>query len=63
MASMVAVHGSPLWSRSKALLGSISNIERSRVNELQNPEPEKPLAPHWRVPSMNTLLYFYGLDI
>ncbi|CAL1138958.1 unnamed protein product [Cladocopium goreaui] len=49
MASMVAVHGSPLWSRSKALLGSISNIERSRVNELQNPEPEKPLAPHWRV--------------
>ena len=36
------------WMKSKALLGSLSNIERTRVSELQNPEPEKPLAPHWR---------------
>ena len=39
-----------VWAKSRALLGSISGIERSRVNELVNPEPEKPLAPHWRVP-------------
>lgn len=50
LAAMVGVSGNQHpWARSKALLGSICSIERSRVNELQNPEPEKPLAPHWRV--------------
>ena len=41
-----------VWAKSRALLGSISGVEleRARVNELVNPEPEKPLAPHWRVP-------------
>ncbi|CAL1130517.1 unnamed protein product [Cladocopium goreaui] len=38
-----------VWAKSRALLGSISGVERARVNELVNPEPEKPLAPHWRV--------------
>ena len=36
------------WMKSKALLGTLSNIQRTRVSDLQNPEPEKPLAPHWR---------------
>ena len=35
--------------RSKALLGTISNVERSRVADLQNPDPDRQLAPHWRV--------------
>ena len=50
MAAMVSVHGGGQWVKSKALLGSISGIERSRVNELVNPEPDRPLAPHWRAP-------------
>ena len=49
---MVSVHGGAPWSKSRALLGSISNVDRARVNELVNPEPERPLAPHWRVPSL-----------
>lgn len=35
--------------KSKSLLGTISGVERSRVSELQNPDPDKQLAPHWRV--------------
>ena len=30
-------------------VGSITSIPRSRVRELQNPEKDRPLAPHWRV--------------
>ena len=41
-------HKSIEFSRSKAVLGSINSIERSRVSELQNPEEDRPLAPHWR---------------
>ena len=37
------------FSKSRALLGTISNVERARVSELQNPDPDKGLAPHWRV--------------
>ncbi|CAK9097690.1 unnamed protein product, partial [Durusdinium trenchii] len=37
------------FSKSKALLGSIEGIERTRVTDLQNPDPEHSLAPHWRV--------------
>ena len=37
------------FSRSKAFMGSITSIPRSRVGELQNPEEDSPLAPHWRV--------------
>ena len=37
------------FARSRAFLGSITSIQRSRVGELQNPEEDKPLAPHWRV--------------
>ena len=44
---------SPAWQRSRALLGSINNIPRSRVQDLQNPDTDHPLAPHWRVPFMN----------
>ena len=38
------------FSKSKALLGSIEGIERTRVTDLQNPDPEHSLAPHWRAP-------------
>jgi len=51
IAGIVGIQGSHPWLRSKAMLGSIVNIQRDRVSELQNPEPEKPLAPHWRVPN------------
>ena len=37
-----------VWQRSKALLGSIPNVQRARVNELANPDSDQPLAPHWR---------------
>lgn len=37
------------FNRSRALLGSIAAIERSRVSDLQNPDEERPLAAHWRV--------------
>ena len=36
------------FSKSKAMLGSINAVERSRVSDLQNPEEDRPLAPHWR---------------
>ena len=39
--------------RSKAMLGSIAGIERARVADLCNPEPDRPLAPHWRVSRYN----------
>lgn len=37
------------FSKSRASLGSITAVDRSRVSELQNPEEDKPLAAHWRV--------------
>ena len=36
------------FTRAKAFRGSITAISRSRVSDLQNPELDKPLAPHWR---------------
>lgn len=36
------------WARSRALLGSIGNIPRARVMELNNPDQDRPLAPHFR---------------
>ena len=55
MSGLAAMCGSTsgAFSRSKALLGSITEIERSRVGELQNPDPEHSLAPHWRDSSLN----------
>lgn len=41
---------SPTWQKSRALLGSLNNIPRSRVQDLVNPDVDHPLAPHWRVP-------------
>lgn len=52
MAAMVSVAGNSVWSRSRALLGSISNIERARVTELVNPDTDRPIAPHFRVPGL-----------
>ena len=59
MVSQGGASATSVWGRSKALLGSISGVERARVSELQNPEPEKPLAPHWRVPCTNTKKSFF----
>jgi hypothetical protein len=42
-------HRTVEFGKSKAMLGSINAVPRSRVNELQNPEEDRPLAPHWRV--------------
>lgn len=39
-----------VFARSKAFLGCIGEVQRSRVSELQNPDEERPLAPHWRAP-------------
>ena len=41
------------------MLGSINAIERSRVNELQNPEDDRPLAAHWRVPCLQTTFVYF----
>ncbi|CAJ1431132.1 unnamed protein product, partial [Effrenium voratum] len=49
IATVSGTYKSVPWTRSKALLGSITGIERARVCELANPEPDRPLAPHWRV--------------
>ncbi|CAK9110877.1 FO synthase subunit 1, partial [Durusdinium trenchii] len=35
--------------KSRASLGAITAIDRTRVNELQNPEEDRPLAAHFRV--------------
>ena len=37
------------FKKSKAALGSITAVDRTRVAELQNPDEDKPLAAHWRV--------------
>lgn len=47
---------STVFARSKALLGSINDVERSRVNDLQNPDPDHALAPHWRAASMQIIV-------
>ena len=44
-----AGHRNAEFARSKATLGSINNVERSRVGDLQNPSEEQPLAAHFRV--------------
>ncbi|CAL1145308.1 unnamed protein product [Cladocopium goreaui] len=37
------------FNKSKAALGSITAVDRSRVSDLQNPDEDKPLAAHFRV--------------
>ncbi|CAK9077473.1 unnamed protein product [Durusdinium trenchii] len=41
------------WNKSRIMLGAITGIERARVNELANPEEDRPLAPHWRATTRN----------
>ena len=48
LASVCNSHERVPWAKSKALLGSLTGLQRSRVSELINPEPDRPLAPHWR---------------
>lgn len=47
--------------KSTALLGSITSVDRSRVCDLQNPEEDRPLAPHWRVPFLNMAITLCSL--
>ncbi|CAK9016868.1 unnamed protein product [Durusdinium trenchii] len=49
LAGVSGSHHTIAFMKSKSLLGTISGVERSRVSELQNPDPDKQLAPHWRV--------------
>lgn len=64
LAAMSGTHKNAPFSRSRAMLGTINNVPRSRVMELQNPDEDKPLAPHYRVPHMKrnfsykTFLFF-----
>ena len=44
--------------KSRASLGSITAIDRTRVAELQNPEEDRPLAAHWRASCPNSTLTF-----
>ncbi|CAL1161037.1 unnamed protein product [Cladocopium goreaui] len=37
------------WSKSRMMLGSLTGIDRARVTDLQNPDDDRPLAPHFRV--------------
>lgn len=46
----VSGHKVSEFNKSRVALGSISLVDRSRVSDLQNPEEDKPLAAHWRVP-------------
>ena len=43
-------HQPHAFSRSKALMGVLLDIPRARVNELFNPDPDRPLAPPFRAP-------------
>jgi|OrbCmetagenome_4_1107370.scaffolds.fasta_scaffold274410_1 hypothetical protein len=36
------------FQRSRALGGSIQGVDRARVVDLVNPDPDRALAPHWR---------------
>ena len=47
VAGVAGHHTNNPWTKSKAFLGTISDIPRARVGELVNPEPERPLSPHW----------------
>ena len=50
------------FSRAKCVLGTIRDIQRSRVSELQNPEEDRPLAPHWRVPRVHVNAFKFPLN-
>ncbi|CAL1148298.1 unnamed protein product [Cladocopium goreaui] len=49
LAGVSGNHSAIAFTKSKALLGSVSGVERARVQDLQNPDVDKALAPHWRV--------------
>lgn len=50
MAALGGHHATLAFTKSKALMGVISQVPRARVVELQNPDAERPLTPAWRVP-------------
>jgi len=54
MAGVSSAHQHIAFAKSKALLGTISGIDRARVSDLVNPNPDQALAPHWRVSRLNT---------
>lgn len=55
VAGVNSAHSVVAFAKSKALLGSIGGINRARVQDLQNPDPDKALPPHWRVPQLETI--------
>ncbi|CAL1141604.1 unnamed protein product [Cladocopium goreaui] len=44
----VSGHTTVAFSKSKALMGTIANVPRARVQDLSNPDPDRPLSPHFR---------------
>ena len=61
MAGVVSINGGGPWAKSRALLGSIADVDRARVSDLVNPEPDRPLAPHWRVHCWDWITVNVGL--
>lgn len=61
---MSPVHKNSVWTRSKAALGALSNIPRARVCNLQNPNPDGPIAPHHRaLPLLTCRMFFCELSL
>ena len=51
-------HKAVAFGKSRVMLGSISNVDRARVNALQNPDDDRPLAAHFRVSWFNIAAIF-----
>ena len=49
LAALGGHHHELAFQKSKALLGVVQGVERARVCDLNNPDPERPLTPAWRV--------------
>lgn len=49
--------------KSKGFLGSISGVDRARVMDLVNPEPDRPLAAHFRAACPRIALFFVPVDL
>ena len=49
--------------KSKGFLGSISGVDRARVMELVNPEPDRPLAAHFRAACLRSALFLVIVDL
>ena len=53
------------WQRSKACLGPIGPVDRIRVADMANPDPERPLSPGHRAtcPLLYEFVSSFGLQL